>query len=117
MVRATAKNLRRRTRKLLQEPAPRSQGCEVARVLTGLDTNIGNKFPLGGIWKALRKLLLEPGFFAFRQKARKQGDGLTAPTSINKRPLQLTELGARATQVTRNGVISEMLYRTAPRMM
>src|ERR1700747_3203513 len=27
----------------LQEPAPRSQGCEVARVLTGLDTASKNK--------------------------------------------------------------------------
>jgi len=67
-VRATAKNLRRRTRKLLQEPAPRSQGCEVARVLTGLDTNIGNKFPLGGTWKASRKLLFEPGFLPSVEK-------------------------------------------------
>jgi len=74
MVRATAKNLRRRTRKLLQEPAPRSQGCEVARVLIGLDTNIGNKFPLGGIWKALRKLLFEPGFLpsAKKQESREK---------------------------------------------
>ena len=67
-MRATAENLRRRTRKLLQEPAPRSQGCEVARVLTGLDTNIGNKFPLGGIWKASRKLLFEPGFLPSAKK-------------------------------------------------
>jgi len=67
-VRATAKNLRRRTRKLLREPAPRSQGCEVARVLIGLDTNIGNKFPRGGIWKASRKLFFEPGFLPSAKK-------------------------------------------------
>src|ERR1700719_3368253 len=36
---------------LLPEPAPRSQGCEVARVLIGLDTSLRNKFPLGGMQK------------------------------------------------------------------
>jgi hypothetical protein len=40
-------------------PAPRSQGCEVARVLPKLDTAIPNKFPLlehetGGL-RLLRK--------------------------------------------------------------
>ena len=38
-------NLRRRPYELPQRPAPRSQGCEVARVLMGLDTATGNKFP------------------------------------------------------------------------
>jgi hypothetical protein len=28
-----------------RRPAPRSQGCEVARVLIALDTGTGNKFP------------------------------------------------------------------------
>jgi hypothetical protein len=36
---------------LLQEPAPRSQGCEVARVLIGLDTGVRNKFPLDRVGK------------------------------------------------------------------
>src|SRR5712671_5018702 len=31
-----------------RRPAPRSQGCEVARVLTGLDTAVRNKFPAYG---------------------------------------------------------------------
>src|SRR6266446_7639423 len=33
-------------------PAPRSQGCEVARVLPALDTVIEDKFPILGIWKS-----------------------------------------------------------------
>jgi hypothetical protein len=31
--------------KISRRPAPRSQGCEVARVLTALDTEGGDKFP------------------------------------------------------------------------
>jgi hypothetical protein len=47
---------------LLQEPAPRSQGCEVERVLPTLDTAISNKFPLGVYgkvkWRALKGRIL-----------------------------------------------------------
>jgi len=37
----------------LQEPAPRSQGCEVARVLPALDTAPQDKFPPRGVSKSL----------------------------------------------------------------
>src|SRR5207244_9867479 len=45
-------------------PAPRSQGCEVARVLTALDTKGGNKFPRAGngVFSRPGKKLLEPLF-------------------------------------------------------
>src|SRR5258706_3756135 len=53
-----------------RSPAPRSQGCEVARVLPRLDTATQNKFPR---WRAEKdgwKLLLKQNFAVSGRKRR-----------------------------------------------
>ena len=44
-----------------RKPAPRSQGCEGARVLTGLDTGTENKFPVVVYGKASPDVKISPG--------------------------------------------------------
>ena len=62
----------------LRKPAPRSQGCEGARVLSWLDTASPRKFPLGGTAECSPK----PSPCHPQQKPEIDGQRLTAVLAV-----------------------------------